>query len=377
LLIQIINFQAEICKYYWRKFGFLWYNIITMVDLLKGHTDSKDVSIVNSSNPDKNASNASHRKLFSATTGTKDRTDLKKYRDPEGLSVEKLNIGLWFIRNRHIFYKVFITLLILISVFTWANFLFTFGSYVFFGMKADNRMLQELTTQAVHPEIIAAQAGAPIQMGTLQVLKNSNGNYDFVIQAQNPNTDHVGIVSYYVAAGDDILAESHEKIFPEELKHFLILDVEYSGNPNQIEFFVKSQNWSRISRHNYPDWRSFYDTHYDFEFNNKSFTVSRQSALSERLDLNDLEFEFHNQSAYNYWQVKLNLILSSRGKIVGVNTYEANEVLSGELRPIKITWPGRLAAVSEIAIEPFVDILDSSSFIDFAGEDPNENLELE
>ena len=309
----------------------------SMVDLLKGHNQKSKSEIINTSDDDTNKGKLSqNNKLFDAQAGQKNKTDLRKYKDPEGLSVNKLNFGLWLIKKRHFFYQAFIGILILISILTWTSFIWTFGSYIFFGMKADNQMLYELSQEVVHPEVIARQSPSLVQIGNLQVIKNHNGNYDFVLEAFNPNAIHNGIFDFYVAVGGGIIGESQARMLPLEKKYFLILNKEYSGNPNQIKFFLKEQNWQRINTHIYPNWEEFYQTHYEFDIKNEVFTTAKQSSLSEKLQLNSLQFDFHNKSAYNYWQIKLNIILSSRGKIVGVNTYDLNEILSGENRHVQI-----------------------------------------
>lgn len=346
-----------------------------MVDLLKGHKKGGKGSVIINSEEDLRKNQGQFKKVFSANSAQKDKTDLKKYQDPEGLSVGKLNIGLWFIRHRHHFFKAFITVLIIISVVTWSNFLWTFGAYVFVGMRQDNQMLRDLSAYSVHPEIIAAQAPEPLRVGNLQTLENYNGNYDFVVEAENPNPDHYGDFEFYVAVGDEVLGRSEAMLLPEERKYFLILNAEYSGNPNQIQFYLAKQNWRRLNRHKYPDWDDYYQSRLDFSVENKVFTSARESSLSEKLRLNDLQFDFHNQTAYNYWQVNLNMILSSRGKIVAVNAYEVNEIMSGEKRHVQITWPGNIPAVNDITIQPFVDILDDSVFIEFSGEPWDENFE--
>ncbi len=335
-----------------------------MVDLLKGGEGQKELSKEPSYPKSKSSSQKKHNQADKKSLfNQENRVDIRQYQDPEGLTVGKLQFGLWLAKNKRNFLYAFYGLLILIAVVTWPLFIYTFGSYLIFGIKEDARLLKEIG-QPINTLHIAVlnQAAKPLKYGRWQSLKIGPGKYDFVMKISNPNQWHAARFDYYIAVGEEIYGRQRGFILPGETKYLAILGQEIK-NPNTAQFVISDIGWQRISKHTYPDWQAFYKERVDFVVYDKKFTPAQVTILSEKLSLNELSFKIKNNSAYSYWQVDLVILLRDRlNKIIGVNKYRLDNFLSGKTREISVTWPGRLKPVKEIEIISEVDILDKKVY---------------
>jgi hypothetical protein len=54
-------------------------------------------------------------------------------------------------------------------------------------------------------------------------------------------------------------------------------------------------------------------------------------------------------------------------QIVGVNHYIANNLMSGENRPVRLSWLTNLSAVNRVEIKPDLNILDENIYLKYQG----------
>ncbi|MCX6799527.1 MAG: hypothetical protein NT091_00050 [Candidatus Falkowbacteria bacterium] len=69
--------------------------------------------------------------------------DLNRYQDEQGLTEQKMNFGLWFVRNRKKLLYVLIITLSLIGFLTWINTVYHFTVYFWKGAKQDEAIVKE------------------------------------------------------------------------------------------------------------------------------------------------------------------------------------------------------------------------------------------
>lgn len=288
---------------------------------------------------------------------------LKNYKDPEGLSLGKMSLGLWLVKNRKKIISLFYIFLGSIGVVTWSIFFYTFGGYVIFGMRNDASMVNELLSLNVDHGVVINQSPRELQYEKLYVLKLDDGKYDFYIKITNVNERHAAEFNYFIQSGEEKIGLSSGVIFPKESKYFLVLNQEPGTDFNNPRFVVEDLKWERLSYHDYVDWDRFYSEHLDFEIKDIKFTQAQDSPLSEKINLNEVEFVVTNNSAYSYWQIDFDILLLNRSQIVAVDRYTADQFFSGETRDFKSTWPGKMPKVTNIIVTPSVNIIDDNVFI--------------
>jgi hypothetical protein len=289
--------------------------------------------------------------------------DINSYKDTEGLTVSKMNFGLWLVEHRKQLLLVPLIFLIAVSAITWAYTIFGLSYYVIWGMKADDKLGAELANQVltINRNII------PLQIEPVEIIANEDNKYDFLIKIKNNNKKYWAYLQYYFKTGDLNTNEENNYIMPNEEKYLMSLNNEFTGLPANIEFFIKNVSWQLINPHKYPDWEKFKNEHLDIKVTDAKFIPAKSTILAEKLNLNDLQFIASNNSAYNYYGVDFTILLIGQSRVIGANKYKLNNFYSGESRQINITWPGRLGRIDDIVITPGVDLLKDDIYIKYEG----------
>lgn len=287
----------------------------------------------------------------------KKKIDIKKYEEisADEIPMNKLSLGLWWVKNRLRLKTALIIFLTIVSLLGWGYAFYHFGSYLFFGMRADDLMLRELTeTKIINPEDLRA---GDLSISKVGVLKTGE-KYDMYVRVANPNKKHWGTFGYcFLERGLEIEC-GNSFIFPEENKYIIILSQKFDRQPNNIKFELGETLWKRINLHRIPDWKKFKKDRLNIDTKEVVFTPASLSGLSEKLNINALSFEAINNSAYNFWEVPLTIILYKGSRIIGVNKYTMEEFFSNEQREVKIAWPGTIGNVSDVEIIPNLNIMD-------------------
>ena len=301
-----------------------------------------------------------------------DKVDLKKYKDPQGLTIRKMVIGLWFVKHRKHFISFFKIFLAIIGIITWSIFIYTFGSYIIFGLKLEDELLSSILkkTTVGHDYFVSISA-QPIVLHPLDIVNVGDGKYDFAFKATNPNARYFARVFFTINAQGEELGPFADFILPGDTKYILSLNNELEQSITSATYNTKIA-WRRISKHDIMDWESFRDYHLDFEISDDEFTPAKSTIMTEKTNLNNLEFTVANKTPYNYWEVDFNILLHGRDKIIGLNTYKVDEFMSNEKRTINVTWPGQIGRVDVIQIVPNLNIIENDIYIDFEGDPEKE-----
>jgi len=297
------------------------------------------------------------------------KVNLDRYQDPEGLTLQKMALGLWFVQNRKHFIFIFSVILAIIAIVTWGRFFYVYGSYVISGMKYDDELSREIVTHTIADhEFFEARAPKDLKFGNLKIVKGANDKYDFLIEVINPNDKYwVEIESHIVAAGVEF-GHSSNFVLPSESKFFLVTGQEMERFTTGIEFVTDRVGWHRVNRHIYPDWVEFSESHLNINVKNPEFVSAEKTVITEKIPLNTLDFTVSNNTAYNYWEVDLNIVIYGiNNKILILDKYILNNFMSSEERTINITIPGDYPTIGDIQIFPEVNIAQDDIYIKFDG----------
>ncbi|MFH1661864.1 MAG: hypothetical protein ABIA02_02100 [Candidatus Falkowbacteria bacterium] len=296
------------------------------------------------------------------------KSKVEKYKDPSGLATKKLNFGLWYVEHKKLFRKIIIGILIAISVVSWSYTLYGFAYYLIKGMNEDELLARDLLrTGNIDHNYILSIAPKDLQYHPIDVLKADKGKYDLVVRIQNPNDRWRAQFDYYFLAGEEIIGKSRSFILPNEEKYLTALSQTLKTRPSEVYLVINNIGWSRINRHDIPDWEQFNNNRLNIEINNKEFIPAGKNKLSGIINLNEVSFVASNKTAYNYWEVDFTILLYSGLNIVGVNKYTLSEFMSGEDRNVQMRWPGSVGNVTDIDVIPEIDIMDEEVYIEFEG----------
>lgn len=292
--------------------------------------------------------------------------NIKAYKDPEGLTLQKMSIGLWLVEHRKIMWGIVYAFLIIVSGVTWFNFFFTFGNYLLFGIREDQLLLRGMIeTEIISHRELEERGARDIKVSRVQVFKN-DGKYDFLVQLDNVNPDFWGNFDYFFKDNDAEFGHAQGFVLPGEEKFIVSLGHEFDFFPADARLVIQNLSWKRVNKHKYPNWKEFRDVHLNLKISDVVFTPAPESQLSEKINLSDLKFTVHNDTPYNYWDVGFIILLKAQGgKVMGINKYILENVMSEEIYNIAVTWPGMISNVKDVVILPDVNITRDDIYIDF------------
>jgi hypothetical protein len=291
--------------------------------------------------------------------------DLNRYQDSGGLTTKKLNIGLWIVSHKRQFILATTGGLIALSAVFYGYSIYNYIDYLYFGGKAERLAIEQLATvSAVDEQQRIKNAAKKLEESGPQVFLNNN-KYDFLAQVKNTNLNFFANFNYCFMDGATELACGSTFILPNETKYITVFATEQKYRPVNISVTIKDITWQRLDLHKYPDWKSFAANHLNFVVENAAFKTSDVSGLSEKIGLDILDFDITNNTAYNYWEVPVNIILSSGGTPVAINHYVLDEFSSGAKRSVHLSWPDSVPKPDQIAVIPNLNIADDTVFMKF------------
>lgn len=278
--------------------------------------------------------------------------DLAKYRDPSGLTLTKINFGLWLSERRKTISRLVIIGLVIISVFFFS---YSIYNYALYFLHQDDVETTPTVVNAPRDQVTDLVASDP------QALK-INGYYDLVASIQNPNDRFQASFNYCFLSGETELVCNQGFILPGEKKYLLELNQTVQGEISALTLEIKNINWRRIDNREIPDWPVFYQSRLNLSYNNIKMTPSGASG-----GRNYFEFTLVNNTAYSYEQVPLNIVFYKDYQIVGANRYVANNLMAGESRLVRLSWLTTLAGVNRSEISPDLNILDKNIYLKYQG----------
>jgi len=294
--------------------------------------------------------------------------NLSQYKDPEGLTINKLNIGLWLVKNRRNIFLLFHAFLIMVSFIAWSIFFLNFGIYIASGMHKEQEIINYLVSEnLVGGSYFFNKSAKELKIGDIEAIKTLDSNYDIYTNVENTNQNHSLEFDYFFMVGNQKLETASAFVLPGQSRYLFTLNTALSGRPQNITFNIENLKWTRIDPHVYPDWEDFRNKRLAIDVSGIEFIPSSANKITEKLDLNNLKFDVFNNTAFNYREVDFSILLYSGGKIVGVGNYVMDKLMSEQEQSVDIVWPGALNRVNDIVIYPEVNILDEDVYLKFDG----------
>jgi len=291
-----------------------------------------------------------------------DSSQATQHTDPSGLSMKKLERGVWFLEHRKHFKRVFIAILILISVLSWGYNIYYVTKYLAVGMEQDARTMQGLSRRLLpNHAYFEKLAPDPIQISGVRTVENAQ-DIDIMVELQNPNPKHYAYFSYCFDQGKKNIKCDQSFLLPGQKKYVFDLAESELDSRFNVNFRIKGTNWDKLNAHNIPDWTKHKQERLNVDFQEVEFVPAQSSGVSEEVDLARLKFTAFNDSSYNYYEMPLKIILYKGNKVVGINEYTLTDFSTQEKIQVEMTWPNISFNVSDIEIKPDVNILNTDNF---------------
>ncbi|MBU4217130.1 hypothetical protein L6270_04860 [Candidatus Parcubacteria bacterium] len=296
--------------------------------------------------------------------------DLERYKDQEGITVKSLDTGFWLIKNKRNFILVRNVFLGVLGIVLWGFFLSAFGTYFVFGMKQDSAMLNRLT-QNFFPSHNYFTESSPknLAIDNVQIFEFLPGRYDFLTEVKNPNPNHWVEIEYALTGGEKVIENNKATILPGASKYVLALGRELDWRPSEVSFKITALHWHRIDPHKYGNWNDYRGDRLDgIIITDTDISLASENALSEKVDLNSVNFKVKNNTSFNYAEASFVILLSTNSRVVSVYRYVLEDFYSGLEKDVSIIFPGQVTGIDKIEIVPDINIVDNNIFSKFKGE---------
>lgn len=292
--------------------------------------------------------------------------DLKKYEDLDGLTLQKMNFGLWLSLHRRKIMRVVIIFLIIVATVSFVYSIYSYLFYFLYGRQADTKLAQSLTdTQIDSQAYREANSPEALIAGDVSVF-TVKGKYDFLVPLENHNLRHFSTFQYCLenTVGEQIVC-GNSFILPNSQKYLLIIGQELDRAPGALHFVVTSLFWQRLNAHDIPDWPSYAATRADFQVGDIKYTAPESS---NKNPFHSLQFSIKNNTPYHFVSVPINIVLWNGNRIVGINSYHLDALLSAENRVVNLSWPSAGERVTKVEVLPDVNILNQNVYLPYRGE---------
>lgn len=294
--------------------------------------------------------------------------NLDRYRDLSGVSLKKLELGLWFVEHRQQLRQSLILFLIAIAAVSWSYTLYGLSYYLIRGMKEDDLLLSQLvSTETVGHDYILKQSPRDLVIFPAQVLASVENHYDFLAEVKNANAKHWAEFDYYFLINGQEEGRARQFILPAESKYLVALNQKLGGAAASAQLKLENINWHRLDQKQIPDWQQFKNERLNLIVSEVEFIPSRLSGLSERLNLSQVQFRATNNTAYNYRQAVFYTLLYNRLSLAGVNRYSLDNFRSGENYFVQLSWPGQIGRADRVEVVPEINIMDEENYFKFEG----------
>ena len=286
--------------------------------------------------------------------------DEKKLRDFDagGLSLWKMNFGLWLVENRPKIGKFVVIFLVFLSAFF---FIFSAYQYIRYYLAGDPNEGLSAENLVQSPRQVTEE----LRIEPLQVFSSAQKT-DLAVAITNPNAKFLATFRYCFRQVESEIACGSDFILPGGKKHVLALGLPLRDVAN-LTFALEEVSWRRISARQIADWEGYASERLRFSVSDLQFVPAHRSELSGKVELNSLALKVANNSPYGYYQVPVNLLFYSQSRLLGVNRYVLNNFLSGQQRSVNLSWSAPLSAVDRIETEFSVNVMDEAVYLPYRG----------
>jgi len=276
---------------------------------------------------------------------------------PNQITDFKLEASYWYVTHKLLLKKILIIFLIVLSLILYSFSLYRLLLILVVQDPILKQNLNQLPNDLVDYEYFRqVNRASPLEILDFAALASDSGRNDFAAKIRNPNDNFFAYqVKLDLISGAEIIDQKTVFILPGEEKYLAFFGVENRDVSPTLK--ISEVNWRRVR-----GFAEFASDRFKFQTSEIKFE-NLDSQTRGNLPVSALKFKITNQSAYNFWQVGVFMVLFSGDQIVGANYLALDQFKSGETRAVEMRWPESFYNVSRVEILPEVNILDSSVYM--------------
>ena len=282
----------------------------------------------------------------------------------QNLTLKEVRFAEWWRNKLPLFKKIVTYFLILINVVVWGIFVDRLVLYIIYTPN-HQQTIKGLTT-----DLIDYQSYNRLMQPNIPVVKNvyvvnlgtgerdpQKKDYTLVAEVENNNQQWAvsSLVGQFDLAGQ--LIEVNGFLMPQQKKYFFVLRQPSAQSVSTTSLAIKNIAWRRIR----PEERSRLSLMNQLSFEKTNFIPA--AILNDKPTPSQVEFNAINQSAYNFWQVNVQVVLYQGGRVVDVYVFPIEDWMAGQSRVITFNLTRNINFVSQIIVVPDINLFDDSIFI--------------
>jgi hypothetical protein len=281
-------------------------------------------------------------------------------RDSVDLTEKQLKFADWYVKHKTLLRKVLIGFLIALGVIFWGYGLYGLVNYYFIEGPKFSEALKELSRPIDFEAARLRLQPKSLEAGSVSVLSAGKEKYDLLVKIFNSNPDWYLEFDYNFVADGERSPQRKGFVLPEEEKFLLGLGTEARTKPRQTGLEINNLKWQRIDAHKIPNYASWRDERLNFVFENVKFLPA---VIRDSITVSRASFVVKNLTAYGFWDVGLNILLYRGSSVAAVNYVTLEEFISGQNRPVEVSWFDSLPPITEVKVAPEVNIFDEGVYM--------------
>jgi len=280
--------------------------------------------------------------------------------DSTDLSEKQLKLATWYVGHKVLLKRILIGFLIVFSVVFLGYGLYGIINYYFIEGPKFIETTKELSSPIDYSAARARLQPQGLGAGAVSVLSSGKEKYDLVIKISNPNSNWLVNFDYNFVIDGQPLPAQKGFILPGEEKFLLALSVESKVKPRQASLEISSFNWQRVDAREISDYVAWRDERLNFAMEEVKFLPA---VIRDKIAVSRVSFKAKNLTVYSFWNVGFYIFLYRGSSLAGVNYVTLGEFVSGQTRPVEVSWFEPLPSVTQVKVIPEVNIFDKNVYM--------------
>lgn len=281
------------------------------------------------------------------------KVDAGRFEDVTGeFTSSQFKRSLWFVTHKVLLYKLFVGLLIVLSIIFWVFSLSRWGDYVVNGIQSDINLHNNLVIFPDYTSIQEHYAPRPIQIAGVSALAGGSKTFDLVAEVSNPNKNFIVHFDYYYNIGNQKTPAQKGFLLAGE-SHPLVYFGYKEGYPNALNLVMENVVWKRITAHTVANPVAWQADRLNFNVKDFSFTAPQASG---GITANVIKFSVTNNSAFGYRDGLFVVGLMQAGGLTAVMPLVIKDFRSLETRSFDLRNFTDNLLITDIQLFPQIDI---------------------
>jgi len=138
------------------------------------------------------------------------------------------------------------------------------------------------------------------------------------------------------------------------------LGKEFKAKPRQARLEVNNLHWKKINAHEIADYDAWKMERLNIVFEEVKFLPA---VIRDKFTISRASFSAKNLTAYSFWDAGVYVFLYRGSALASVNYISLEEFISGQTRPVQVSWFEPLSSITQVKVIPEINIFDKKAYM--------------